>query len=197
MSERPEGPYLIAGLGNAGRAYRENRHNVGFMLVDHLAQDLGRPFSRIQFDALTTDARLDGRRLILAKPQLLMNRSGRPVAALARYYRVPEAHVLVAYDDLDQPVGQIRFRPAGGSGGHRGMADILDRMGHQELARLRIGIGRPAGRMDPADYVLQDFSSDERELIESTISRAADCVRSFVLQGIEQAMNECNERISG
>lgn len=196
MTRQPDGPYLIAGLGNTGREYRANRHNVGFLLVDRLAKELRRPFSRMQFDALTTDGRLEGRKLILAKPQLLMNRSGRPIAALARYYRVPDSHILVAYDDLDQPVGQLRFRPDGGSGGHRGMADILEKFGHEDVPRLRIGIGRPSGRMDPADFVLQDFSTAERDLIDATIDRAAGCVRSFVLYGLETAMNECNERIS-
>lgn len=194
MSIQAERPYLIAGLGNPGRSYRENRHNVGFILVDQLAELMGQSFSRMKFDAITTDGRVDGNRLILAKPQLMMNRSGRPVVALARFYKIPAEQILIVYDDLDLPISQLRLRPGGGSGGHRGLTDILTLIGHEEIPRMRIGIGRPPGRMDPADYVLQDFSMPERELIEPTIARACECVRAFVLHGIDHAMNECNER---
>lgn len=194
MNDPDDGPFLIAGLGNAGREYRANRHNVGFQLADRLATELDTGFTKVQANALVASGRYHGHRILLAKPQLLMNRSGRPVASLIRYYRVPRRKVLIAYDDLDLPLGVIRLRPNGGSGGHRGLSDILLQLGHEDLPRLRIGIGRPPGRMEPADYVLMDFAEDERLQLEQTLDRAAQCALMFIRSGIDLAMNECNER---
>lgn len=183
---------LIAGLGNPGRRYRDNRHNVGFMFVDRLADELGTGFRRMQMKALTADARLEGRRLLLAKPQTWMNRAGESVAPLARYYKVPHENVLIVYDDLDLPQGAIRLRPSGGSGGHRGLESILQQLGETDLPRLRIGIGRPPGEMDPADYVLQDFRENEWETMRIALREAEECVRNLILHGIDKAMTDCN-----
>ncbi|MCL4367942.1 MAG: aminoacyl-tRNA hydrolase [Actinobacteria bacterium] len=192
MTLPASGPYLLVGLGNPGRAYRANRHSAGFMALDRLAASIGIAFSRSQLDALVTEGRLDGCKLILAKPQTYMNLVGRSVGALTRYYRIPISQLLVVCDDLDLPLGSLRLRPAGGTAGHKGMASILEHLGTPDFPRLRLGIGRPPGRMDPADYVLQGFAADEATAVESMLDRAVECMRSTVLDGIQQAMTRFN-----
>ncbi|MGA9191709.1 MAG: aminoacyl-tRNA hydrolase [Anaerolineales bacterium] len=185
-------PWLIAGLGNAGRGFRENRHNAGFMVLDRAAKSWGTDFSKTQNQALIAESRRDGDKLLLAKPQTMMNLSGRAVAPLARYYRIPLEQIIVVYDDLDLPLGSLRLRPFGGTGGHRGMESIVHELGSDNFARLRIGIGRPPGRMDAADYVLQDFSSGEAALFSDTADTAVDCLSVFLTDGIETAMTRFN-----
>lgn len=186
--------YLIAGLGNPGREHAEDRHNIGFQFLDHLAQELKTGFSKMQMKALLAETRLGEERLTLAKPQTWMNRSGEAVAPLIRYYKIPLGNVLIVYDDLDLSCGQLRLRPGGGSGGHNGLASILSSVGSQDLPRLRIGIGRPPGRMDPADYVLQRFSESEWEIMQVTLREAEDCLRLMIRAGIDKAMTSCNQR---
>ena len=185
-------PYLIVGLGNPGKAYAANRHNVGFMLLSRLAERLGETFSRVESRALLTKAVYQGRRLILVKPQTYMNASGSSVRSLLRFYKVPVQNLLVAFDDVDLPFETIRIRAEGGSGGQKGMQSIIDQLGSEAFPRLRIGIGRPPGRMEAADYVLQDFPKAERELLAITLDRAADAVLSFVADGLDKAMNLYN-----
>jgi PTH1 family peptidyl-tRNA hydrolase len=187
-----QAPYLITGLGNPGREYRETRHNIGFMLVDHLAQRLGVSFSRMESKALATKGEYQGRRLVLAKPQTYMNLSGSAVGSLMRFYKVPITNLLVAYDDVDLPLGTIRLRAEGGSAGQKGMASIIERLGTQEFPRLRLGIGRPPGRMDAAAYVLQPFKKDEIELLPVILERAVDAALVFITSGLESAMNQFN-----
>ena len=184
--------YLIAGLGNAGPAFRHNRHNVGFMLIDLLAADLRIRLSRVQQRSIVGDGRLGPAKLILAKPQTWMNRSGESVGQLVRYFRLPLTNLVVVYDDLDIPLGTLRLRPEGGTGGHKGMESIVQHLGSQAFPRLRIGIGRPPGSMDPADYVLQDFRPNEQEVTDIVLGQAADCLRRLIEDGIELAMNDCN-----
>ncbi|MBI3760244.1 MAG: aminoacyl-tRNA hydrolase [Chloroflexi bacterium] len=184
--------YLIVGLGNPGREYRENRHNVGFMTLDRLAQELGLAFTRRQSDALYAAGRMGDIPLVLAKPQRYMNRSGRPVASLLKFHEIPLARLLVIFDELDLPLGTIRLRPEGGTSGHHGMESIVEALGTQIVPRLRFGIGRPPGRMDGAAYVLQDFGADEKPIVEATIARAAEAVEAFVKEGIVAAMNRFN-----
>ncbi len=192
----PQGPILVAGLGNPGREYRDNRHNVGFRFVDRLAQHLGIAFSRKQCEALLCDGRLAGRKVILAKPMTYMNLSGRSVGALVRFYKLPTTSLLVVYDDMDLPTGTLRLRARGGHAGHKGLRSVLEHLGTQEVPRLRIGIGRPPGGMDPTDYVLQDFTDEERAFIDAAIERGLECVERFVTEGMEAAMNHCNPRPS-
>jgi len=187
--------YLIVGLGNPGRQYRNNRHNVGFRLIDCLAQRLGVAFSRMESKALVTRADYQGSRLILAKPQTFMNLSGQAVAALARFYKIPLDNLLIAYDDVDLPLGILRLRPQGGSAGQKGMASIIERLATDKFPRLRLGIDRPPGRMDAAAYVLQDFSLAEEELLIPTLERGVDAVLVFASQGLEAAMNQFNGTI--
>jgi PTH1 family peptidyl-tRNA hydrolase len=185
-------PLLIIGLGNPGRSYRGNRHNVGFQILDALAEDFQVRFTRTQAKALVTDARLQGVRVILAKPQTYMNNAGPSVSSLARFFRLPPEQILAVHDDLDLPLGVLRLRPGGGSGGHRGLGSIVEHLGLAEFPRLRFGIGRPPGVMDPADFVLQDFSPQEVDIVSAGIQRAVACIRTFALDGIQAAMTQFN-----
>jgi PTH1 family peptidyl-tRNA hydrolase len=185
-------PFLVVGLGNPGREYRENRHNVGFMVVDRLAGRLGVTFSRLESKALVTKAVYQGQRLVLAKPQTYMNLSGTSVGSLLRFYKVPVENLLVAYDDVDLPLGTLRIRPDGGSAGQKGMTSIIERLGTDIFARLRIGIGRPPGQMDAASYVLQDFSSQDLEFLLPVFDRAVEAVLTFVCVDLNAAMNKFN-----
>lgn len=184
--------HILVGLGNPGREYARTRHNVGFMLIDRLAVRLNAQGMRLQSDAIVTTARLDDHRILLAKPQTYMNLSGRAVKALARFYKVALSNLLVAYDDLDLPLGSLRMRPGGGPGGQKGMASTLEMLGSEDVARLRIGIGRPPGRMDAAAYVLQPFSEREFEMVAEVLGRAEDAALTFVRDGIDAAMNRFN-----
>ena len=158
-------PFLIVGLGNPGPDYRQNRHNVGFMVVDALAKALDIQLQRVELRALVGKGLLDGERVILAKPQTYMNSSGQSVAPLARFYKIPLEQSLVVHDDLDLPFGSLRLRPLGGTGGQKGMESIVDKLGTRDFPRLRMGIGRPPGRMDPADYVLQNFDASQQDFL--------------------------------
>jgi PTH1 family peptidyl-tRNA hydrolase len=184
--------YFIAGLGNPGREYKDSRHNVGFMVVSRLAERLGVTFSRVESRALLTKADYQGSRLILAKPQTYMNLSGQSIGALVRFYKLSLENLLVVYDDVDLPFGTIRMRPSGGSGGHKGMQSIIQTLATQEIPRMRIGIERPPGRMQAADYVLQDFSKEESEMLPEILDRAVDAAFAFVTEGVETAMNQFN-----
>jgi peptidyl-tRNA hydrolase, PTH1 family len=184
--------YLLIGLGNPGREYRDNRHNFGFMLIDRLAVRLGARGLKVQSKAIVTDALHENRKLILAKPQTYMNLSGHSVQGLANFYKLPLENLLVAHDDLDLPFGMIRMRPGGGPGGQKGVASAIERLGTKDFARLRLGIGRPPGRMDPAAYVLQDFSKDEMKELSALLDRGADAALEFVINGLDKAMNKFN-----
>ncbi len=188
--------FLIVGLGNPGREYRENRHNIGFMLVDRLAVKLDARFTRLRSKALVASATYADDKIILAKPQTFMNLSGQSVQGLVCFYKLPLTNLLVAHDDLDLPPGTIRIRPDGGSAGQRGMASIIERLGTDEFPRLRLGIGRPPGQMEAPDYVLQDFSSVEMAIISETLNRAVEAVLEFVVNGLDAAMNRYNGMIS-
>ncbi|MBE0697101.1 MAG: aminoacyl-tRNA hydrolase [Anaerolineaceae bacterium] len=182
-------PFLVIGLGNPGREYRETRHNIGFIVIDRLCKAMGISLSRMQSKALVGMGSLEGCKLVVAKPQTFMNLSGQSVGGLVRFYKVPLAQVIVAHDDLDLPLGTIRLRPGGGSAGQKGMASIIQQLGTQEFARLRLGIGRPPGQMDPAAYVLQRFTAKEQDMLNLVLDRSEAAVRSFVREGLNTAMN--------
>jgi PTH1 family peptidyl-tRNA hydrolase len=184
--------YLLIGLGNPGREYRDNRHNVGFMLIDRVAVRLNARGMKVQSKAIVMTAMYEDRKLILAKPQTYMNLSGQSVQGLIHFYKLPLTNVLIAHDDLDIPLGTIRIRPGGGPGGQRGMASTIEQLGTKDFPRLRIGIGRPPGRMDPAAYVLQGFSRDELKPLSEILDRAADAALEFVVGGLDKAMNKYN-----
>ncbi len=183
---------MIVGLGNPGPRYTHNRHNVGFQIVDELAQKHDLPFDKRQFKALIASGRIHGQRVLLVKPQTYMNLSGEAVQPLVRYYQVELPDLMVVFDDMDLPLGVIRLRPFGGAGGHNGMKSIIQRLGSNRFPRLRVGIDRPPGRMDPAAYVLQDFSPEEEALMAQVRDRAVRALETWLDAGIDAAMNAFN-----
>ncbi len=188
-----DAPWLVVGLGNPGREYAGNRHNVGVMVADLLASRVGGKFGRHKRAvAEVAEGRLGfgGPKLILAKPLTFMNLSGAPVVALAQFFKVPVDNVVAVHDELDVPYGQVRVKRGGGEGGHNGLRSMSKSLGSKEYARVRFGIGRPPGRQDPADYVLSDFSGAERKELEFLVDRAADMVEAVVLEGVEWTQNK-------
>ncbi|OGO27861.1 MAG: aminoacyl-tRNA hydrolase [Chloroflexi bacterium RBG_16_54_18] len=184
--------FLIVGLGNPGRQYRENRHNIGFLLMDSLAKQLDTRFTRLQSKALVGKTHYHDNQIILAKPQTFMNLSGQAAASLVNFYKIPPNQLMIAYDDVDLPFGAIRIRPSGGSAGHNGMNSIIEKLGTQEFPRLRMGVGRPPGRMDAAAYVLLDFHRNEAEGLQFLLDRAVEAVLLFISDGLQTAMNKYN-----
>lgn len=187
-----EQTYLLIGLGNPGREYVNTRHNFGFMLVDRLAVRLNARGMKVQSRAIVTNASYEERKLILAKPQTFMNLSGHSVQGLVHFYKIPLTNLMILSDDLDLPFGTIRIRATGGPGGQRGLSSILEKLGTKDVPRMRLGIGRPPGRMDPAHYVLQNFSRDGIQEISEILDRAADAALEFVTSGLNAAMNKFN-----
>jgi PTH1 family peptidyl-tRNA hydrolase len=183
---------LIVGLGNPGREYADTRHNIGFQVVSLVAEKHGLKFSKMQNEALVATGRIGGTRVILAKPQTWMNDSGRAVGPLAKFYQVELPRLMIVYDDLDRPSGTLRLRMEGGHGGHNGMKSIIARLSSQEFPRLRVGIGRPPGRMDPAAYVLQPFGRDDAITLDLARGRAVEAIEFFLTNGIVAAMNKFN-----
>ena len=188
----PETSFLLIGLGNPGREYKDSRHNIGFMLIDRLAVRFNARGMKLQSKAIVMSTLYEERKIILAKPQTYMNLSGQSVQGLLHFYKLSMENLLVAHDDLDIPFGTIRIRPTGGPGGQRGMASTIEKLGTKDFPRLRLGIGRPPGRMDPKDYVLQDFSKDDLSFLPGVLDRAADAVLEFVMKGLNAAMNKYN-----
>lgn len=184
--------FLIIGLGNPGREYARNRHNAGFMFIDRLSVRLEARGMRLQSKAIVSSARYQDHKVILAKPQTYMNLSGQAAQGLAHFYKVGLDRMLVAHDDLDLPFGTIRLRPGGGPGGQKGVASAIERLGTRDFARLRLGIGRPPGRMDPADYVLQDFSAVQLEDLGEILERGVDAALTYMSDGLDKAMNKYN-----
>ena len=193
--QNTNGPFLIVGLGNPGDQYRHTRHNFGFMVIDRLAEKLAVSLKKVKFKALLAETKLDGQALVLAKPMTFMNDSGRAVGPLLRFFKVPPDHLLVVHDDLDLPLGSLRLRPTGSSGGQRGVASIIATLGTQDFPRLRLGISRPPGQMDPVAYVLQNFTPAEAELKEMVLNQAADAALTFIREGMQAAMNQYNGEV--
>ena len=180
---------LVAGLGNPGPEYAQTRHNIGFLVVDRLATQLGSTWERsTKWDALTAKAG----DVFLTKPVSFMNRSGHPLLAIAQFYKIEPRQILVVLDDLALPLGRIRVRPDGGSGGHNGLDSIIAQFGTEEIPRLRIGIGAPPAE-GSVDYVLGRFFEEERPLVGSTIERAAEAVKWAIDNGLVSAMNTFNK----
>ncbi|GAB3592752.1 aminoacyl-tRNA hydrolase [Angustibacter peucedani] len=183
--------WLLVGLGNPGPGYAGNRHNVGAMVLDVLGARLGGSFKSHKARAAVLEGRLGvlpggapGPRAVLAKPSSWMNESGGPVSALAQFFKTDPAHLVVVHDELDIPYGEIRAKLGGGEGGHNGLRSISRSLGTKDYLRVRVGVGRPPGRMDPADFVLRDFGTTERKDLEITLEDAADCAEMLVEQGL-------------
>ncbi len=185
-----DGPFLVVGLGNPGKQYAGNRHNVGAMVADVLAGRLGAGFKSHKAGADVVEGRLGARRVILAKPRSYMNLSGGATAALAKFFSVVPARVIAVHDELDLPPSTIRVKQGGGEGGHNGLRSISASLGTKDYLRVRFGIGRPPGRMDPADFVLRDFSAAERKDLGVDLEHAADAVELLVEQGLKATQNQ-------
>ena len=190
-----EHPVMIVGLGNPGLAYRHTRHNFGFLAIDKLADALNIPVKRLRFKAMIGEGRFGDHKVILVKPLTFMNESGRAVAPLLRFFKLPLSNLLVIHDDLDLPLGVLRLRPSGGTSGQRGMASIITQLGTQDFPRMRLGIGRPPGQMDPVDYVLKDFLPSEHELQKIVLQTAVEASQTFINEGLTTAMNKYNGEV--
>lgn len=186
---------LVVGLGNPGRLYMHNRHNVGFHVVETLARRRGLAFGQRKARALIACGAIAGCDVVLAKPQTFMNRVGVSVVPLLRWLQLSPSQLLVIYDDLDLPTGAMRLRPGGSAGGHHGMESIIAELGSRDFARLRIGIDRPGDRSpeEVADYVLSDFTAAERTLMADVYGRAADAIEAILSAGLAAAMNAFNQ----
>lgn len=188
---------LIVGLGNPGPGYAANRHNVGFICLNHFARAHGIHWDKKQGLARTGGGVVAGNPVVLARPQTYMNLSGQAVARLARRYGLIPEDITVIHDDLDLPVGRIRLRPDGGSGGHQGIESIVAELGSRDFVRIRVGIGRPAGSGEASeaaviDYVLGDFTAGEKAVIDEVIPRVGQAILCLITEGLTAAMNNYN-----
>ncbi|GAB3445939.1 aminoacyl-tRNA hydrolase [Actinophytocola sediminis] len=191
MSEPPndDAPMLVVGLGNPGPRYVGNRHNIGFLVADELAARMGGRFKTHKAGADVLEGRLEGARVALAKPRSFMNVSGGPVVGTARFFKVPPERLIVVHDELDLPYGSVRLKLGGGENGHNGLRSITKSLGTRDYLRVRFGVGRPPGRMDPADFVLRDFAGVERKELAFHVDRCADATEALVGKGLEAAQN--------
>jgi PTH1 family peptidyl-tRNA hydrolase len=185
----PDDIWLVVGLGNPGPTYAGHRHNVGFMVLDLLADRAGARFKAHKGRADVVEGRLAGTRAVLAKPKTFMNLSGGPTASLRDFFKVPVERIVVVHDELDIPYGALRLKRGGGDNGHNGLRSITSSTGSKDYLRVRVGIGRPPGRQDPADFVLKDFSSTERKELGFHVDRAADAVEALLTGPLEAAQN--------
>ena len=188
--------WLVVGLGNPGPDYAANRHNVGQMVLDILADRISASFKTHKANASVAEGRLGfgGPKIILAKPGTFMNNSGGPVAGLMKFYDVAIQNVIVIHDELDIDAGAVRVKQSGGHAGHNGLRDIIAAADSNDFARVRVGIGRPPGRMDAADFVLKNFSGDERKELPLLLALSADAVEEIVTKGVLEAMNAVNAK---
>lgn len=181
--------WLVVGLGNPGPSYSGNRHNVGFMVLDLLGDRAGARFKAHKGRADVVEGRLAGQRAVLAKPKTYMNLSGGPVASLRDFFKVPVERIVVVHDELDIPYGTVRLKSGGGDNGHNGLRSITASIGSRDYLRVRVGVGRPPGRQDPADYVLKDFSGTEKKDLGFHVDRAADAVEALLTGPLDAAQN--------
>ena len=186
--------WVVVGLGNPGRRHAQTRHNVGFRVVDRLGARWGVGVAREAHRALVGEARRDGERVLLVKPQTYMNDSGGAVGSLRRFYRFGPDHLLAVHDDVDLPVGRLRVRGGGGAGGHRGVQSLIDAVGEPAFVRVRVGVGRPPAGRDTAEYVLAPPADEERDVLGRAEERAAEAVELLLAKGPACAMNRINQK---
>ncbi len=187
---------IIVGLGNPGRKFASNRHNVGFMCVDHLARRWGVRLAHRRRHAILGQGELEGREVVMAKPRTFVNRSGDAVRYLLSRFGASQEELLIIYDEMDLPLGRIRIRPEGSAAGHNGMKSIISALGTQNFARVRVGVGRPADDQDEVSHVLGAFSKEEANLVREAVDRVAEAVAVLLTDGIQQAMNQFNQEPS-
>ncbi|MBN2898925.1 MAG: aminoacyl-tRNA hydrolase [Clostridia bacterium] len=184
--------YVIIGLGNPGKKYDYTRHNIGFDVIDYLSKKHGISVDRLKHKALVGEGRINGKRVMLVKPQTFMNLSGQALMSIIDYYKSQSDQVIVIYDDIDTELGKLRIRKKGSGGSHNGMRNIIYLWKNEDFPRVRIGIGKPKPGYDLADYVLGRFSKDEVDLVAPVIVRAAEAVEDWIVSDIDQVMNKYN-----
>lgn len=187
--------YLIFGLGNPGREYALTRHNIGFLIIDQIAKNWGVEIKRHKFRSVFGEYRDHNLVVKLIKPMTFMNNSGEAVRSFVNFYKASPHQVLVIFDDLDLPFGTLRFRKSGGSSGQKGMESIITKLGTENFPRLRVGIGRPPGRMDVADFILKPFRATEQDELHYLLMTAADAVKFFINHDIEKCMTKFNQSV--
>ncbi|MBP1697866.1 MAG: peptidyl-tRNA hydrolase [Deltaproteobacteria bacterium] len=185
---------IIVGLGNPGTKYRMSRHNIGFQVVDRVAQISHISIRTKRFRSLYGTGWIDFQQVLLSKPMTFMNRSGEAVKKTTDFFHMGMEDVIVVHDDLDLPFGRLRFKQRGGDGGHQGVRSIIERMGGNSFLRLKVGIGRPPRGMDSADYVLDVFDRTEQSLLDQTLSQAAESLKVVLLEGLQKAMNQLQKK---
>lgn len=190
--------WLIVGLGNPGSKYEKTRHNVGFLVVDELAERKAIPIQKLRFRALTNTAQIGGSKALLMKPTTYMNLSGQSVGEAARFYKIPPERILVISDDVDLPVGRLRVRRRGSAGGHNGLKSLIQHLGSEDFPRIKIGVGgKPHPDYDMADWVLGRFTPGDQKHIEQAVAAAADAVELYLAQGPEASMSRYNSFEAG
>lgn len=198
QSEKPEElremRWVIAGLGNPGDQYQRSGHNIGFMVIDHLAEKCGAGLDRRKFKGILGEARIGADTVILVKPQTYYNLSGECVAAILGYYKIPAERLIVVHDEIDLEPRQLRLKRGGGDAGNRGVRSIAAVLGTPEFVRVRVGIGRPAPGLEAKDHVLHKMGRAELEAFKASITRAAEAVEAVITGGLERAMNQYNQR---
>ncbi|AUI51848.1 aminoacyl-tRNA hydrolase [Arthrobacter crystallopoietes] len=190
--------WLVVGLGNPGPGYSRNRHNIGQMVLDELATRIGGSFKSHKAHAQVLEGRLrlGGPKLVLAKPLTFMNLSGGPVSALSKFFDITPDHVVAVHDEIDIPFNTLKLKIGGGEGGHNGLRDMSKALGTKDYYRVRVGVGRPPGRMDTADYVLRDFGTTEKKELPFLLDDAADAVELMVEEGLLAAQQKFHSKIS-
>jgi peptidyl-tRNA hydrolase, PTH1 family len=186
--------WIVFGLGNPGEKYARTRHNAGVLVIGDLLERTSSRLKSHKSGALIAEVQLAGERAVLARSTGYMNESGRPLAQLARFYKTPPERVIVVHDELDIPFGEVRLKFGGGTAGHNGLKSVGNHLSTKEFVRVRVGISRPKGQLDPVDYVLQGFSRAERAELPEIVQRAGDAVERVLEAGVERAMNEFNTR---
>ena len=195
MPDHP--PWIIAGLGNPGREYAHTRHNIGFMVVDRMAEKFDIPRCQKKFDNLFGAGEIKGVRVVLATPMAYMNRSGPPLMALARYFKINLDHVLVIHDDIDILFGNLKIKTKGGHGGHNGLKSIIDAAGGNDFPRIRVGIGRPDTHREVTDHVLGNFSEGETRQLDAVVACAAEAAQTIIEKGFTVSMNQFHRKCVG
>ena len=184
--------YVIVGLGNPGKKYATTRHNVGFLALDTLAKESGIQIKKIKHKALMGEGRIDGKKVVLVKPQTYMNKSGESVQELVNFYKIPIENLVVIFDDIDLDPGKLRIRKKGSGGSHNGMRNIIRLLGDDQFPRIRIGVGRPPEHQDLASFVLSQFGDEEKRDVADTIEKASLAAKTIVSEGLDVAMNLYN-----
>lgn len=184
---------VIAGLGNPGKNYANTRHNVGFMAINRLQKEFNAENEKRKFTSKIAEAQIDNQKVLLVKPMSFMNNSGSPIKEIMDFYRLPAENLLVIYDDMDLPLGSIRIRPEGSAGGHKGLADIINKLGTDKIPRIRIGIGRPKEGEDPTEYVLGRFTDEEQLIIRQLLDKLKEIIICIIKEGYPKAMSIFNK----